>query len=59
MRANPVAYAVSATRRALGGPDAPGALPGSTGRDLLVLAAFAATNLTIAVLAARRRGASR
>jgi len=38
---------------------APGAIPGSTGRDLLVLAAFAATNLTIAVLAARRRGASR
>jgi len=59
MRANPIAYAVSATRRALGGPDAPGALPGSTGRDLLVLVAFAATNLTIAVLAARRRGASR
>ncbi len=59
MRANPIAYAVSATRRALGGPDAPGAMAGSTGRDLLVLAAFAATTLAIAVLAARRRGASR
>ncbi len=59
MRANPVAYAVSATRRALGGPDAPGALPGSTGRDLLVLLAFAAVNLVVAVAASRRRGASR
>lgn len=57
MRANPVAYAVSATRRALGGPDAPGTMPGSVGRDLAVLAAFAAVNLALAVLAARRRGA--
>lgn len=59
MRGNPIAYAVSATRRALGGPDAPGALPGSTARDLLVLAAFAAVNLAIAALAARRTGARR
>ncbi|MEI7704333.1 MAG: ABC transporter permease [Deltaproteobacteria bacterium] len=59
MRLNPVAYAVSATRRALGGPDAPGALPGSTARDLLVLVAFAAVHLAIAVLAARRNGARR
>jgi daunorubicin resistance ABC transporter membrane protein len=59
MRANPVAYAVSATRRALGGPDAPGALPGSTARDLAVLLAFAAVNVAVAVLAARRRGGSR
>jgi daunorubicin resistance ABC transporter membrane protein len=56
MRANPVAYAVSATRRALAGPAAPGALPGSSGRDLAVLAAFASVNLVLAVLAARRRG---
>ncbi|GEJ56065.1 ABC transporter permease [Anaeromyxobacter diazotrophicus] len=55
MRANPVAYAVSAARRALGGPDAPGALPGSAGRDLLVLAGFAAAALALAVAAARRR----
>jgi ABC-type multidrug transport system permease subunit len=56
MRANPVAYAVSATRRALAGPAAPGALPGSSGRDLAVLAAFASVNVALAVLAARRRG---
>jgi ABC-type multidrug transport system permease subunit len=59
MRANPIAYAVSAARRALAGPDAPGALPGSVGRDLLVLLAFAAVNLAIATLASRRRGAVR
>jgi daunorubicin resistance ABC transporter membrane protein len=59
MRANPIAYAVSAARRALSGPDAPGALPGSTAGDLLVLAAFAGTNLLLAILAARRRGGSR
>jgi daunorubicin resistance ABC transporter membrane protein len=55
MRANPVAYAVSAARRALGGPLAPGALPGSAARDLAVVAAFAAAALGLAVLAARRR----
>ncbi len=55
MRLNPVAYAVSAARRALGGPDAPGALPGSAARDLLVLVAFAAAALALAVAAARRR----
>jgi ABC-2 type transport system permease protein len=55
MRANPVAYAVSAARRALGGPLAPGTLPGSAARDLVVLAAFAAAALGLAVLAARRR----
>ncbi len=59
MRANPVAYAVSATRRALGGPSAPGVLPGSASLDLLVLAAFAATTVALAVLSARRRGATR
>jgi daunorubicin resistance ABC transporter membrane protein len=59
MRVNPIAYAVSATRRALSGPDAPGALPGSAGRDLVVLLAFAAVNVAIATLASRRRGAAR
>ncbi len=54
MRANPVAYAVSAARRALSGPAAPGALPGSAARDLAVLALFAAAALALAVLAARR-----
>jgi ABC-2 type transport system permease protein len=55
MRANPVAYAVSAARRALGGELAPGALPGSSARDLAVVAAFAAAALAVAILAARRR----
>jgi ABC-type polysaccharide/polyol phosphate export permease len=55
MRWNPVAYAVSAARRALSGPAAPGALPGSAGRDLLVLAAFALLALAAAALAVRRR----
>jgi daunorubicin resistance ABC transporter membrane protein len=55
MRANPVAYAVSGARRALGGPDAPGALPGGAARDLLVTALFAAGALGLALLAARRR----
>jgi len=59
MRMNPVAYAVSATRRALAGPDAPGALPGGAGRDLLVLALFAAATLALAVLTASRRGRRR
>jgi ABC-2 type transport system permease protein len=55
MRANPIAYAVSAARRALGGPLAPGALPGSSARDLAVVAAFATIALVLAILAARRR----
>jgi hypothetical protein len=55
MRWNPVAYAVSASRRALAGPDAPGALPGTAARDLLVLALFAAAALLAATAAARRR----
>lgn len=55
MRANPVAYAVSAARRALAGPAAAGALPGTALRDLMVLAAFAAATLSLAMLAARRR----
>jgi daunorubicin resistance ABC transporter membrane protein len=59
MRANPVAYAVSATRRALSGPDAPGALPGGAALDLGVLALFAAAALGLAALAARRRGGAR
>jgi len=57
LRANPVAYAVSATRVALGGPGAPGALPGTPARDLLVLALFAGANLALAVLVARRGSA--
>jgi daunorubicin resistance ABC transporter membrane protein len=55
MRANPVAYAVSAARRALGGPAAAGALPGTALRDLVVVAGFAGATLTLAMLAARRR----
>jgi daunorubicin resistance ABC transporter membrane protein len=54
MRANPVAYAVSAARRALAGPAAPGALPGSAATDLAVLAAFAAATVALAILATRR-----
>lgn len=59
MRANPIAYAVSAVRRALAGPAAPGVLPGSALRDLAVLASFAAGTSVLAVVAAHRRGASR
>ncbi len=55
MRANPVAYGVSAARRALAGADAPGALPGSAARDLAVVAVFAIAMLALAMLAARRR----
>jgi len=55
MRANPVAYAVSAARRALGGPLAPGALPGSAARDLAVVALFAVASAALALAAARRR----
>jgi daunorubicin resistance ABC transporter membrane protein len=54
MRANPISYAVSAVRRALAGAAAPGALPGSAARDLLVCAAFAAAGLLLALAAARR-----
>jgi daunorubicin resistance ABC transporter membrane protein len=54
MRLNPISYAVSAVRRALGGPNAPGALPGSEGRDLAVCAAFAAAAMALAILASRR-----
>jgi ABC-2 type transport system permease protein len=59
MRANPVAYAVSAARRALGGAGAPGTLPGTAARDLAVLAIFAGATLLLAMLAARRRGGAR
>ena len=55
MRANPVAYAVSGARRALAGPMAPGALPGTAARDVLVVALFAAAALAVAMIAARRR----
>jgi len=55
MRANPVAYGVSAARRALAGPLAPGALPGSAARDVAVLVVFAVLALGLAVVAARRR----
>jgi daunorubicin resistance ABC transporter membrane protein len=54
MRANPVAWAVSAARRALAGEGAPGALPGSSGGDLLALAIFALAALALAVLSTRR-----
>ncbi len=54
MRWNPISYAVSAARRALAGPDAPGALPGSATRDLAVLALFAAIALAVAILSTRR-----
>jgi daunorubicin resistance ABC transporter membrane protein len=54
LRANPLAHAVSAARRALGGVDAPGVLPGSAAQDLAVCALFAALCLALAVVAARR-----
>jgi daunorubicin resistance ABC transporter membrane protein len=54
MRANPISYGVSAVRRALAGAGAPGTLPGSGGRDLMVCLAFAAGALALAVLASRR-----
>jgi len=54
MRWNPISYAVSAVRRALSGPGAAGALPGSAARDLAVCACFAAAALALAVLVARR-----
>ncbi len=58
MRLNPVAYAVSAARRALAGPDAPGTLPGTAASDLVALGLFAAAMLGLAVLAATRRRAT-
>lgn len=54
MRANPLAHAVSAARRALAGGSAPGVLPGSASSDLAICAAFAAGALALAVLASRR-----
>ncbi len=54
LRANPLAHAVSAARRALGGASAPGVLPGSAARDLAFCALFAASALALAVLASRR-----
>jgi ABC-type polysaccharide/polyol phosphate export permease len=54
LRANPLAHAVSAVRRALAGPSAPGVLPGSAARELAVCALFAAAGLALAVLATRR-----
>jgi daunorubicin resistance ABC transporter membrane protein len=54
MRANPVAYAVSAARRALAGDGAPGVLAGSAARDLAVCALFALAALALAALSTRR-----
>ncbi len=54
LRANPLAHAVSAARRALAGASAPGVLPGSAARDLAFCALFAASALALALLAARR-----
>jgi len=54
LRLDPLAHAVSAVRRALAGPLAPGVLPGTAARDLAFCALFAASTLTLAVLAARR-----
>ena len=54
MRANPLAHAVSAARRALAGSSAPGVLPGSAAGDLAVCLLFAAAALALAVLASRR-----
>lgn len=54
MRANPLAHAVSAARRALAGADAPGVLPGSAASDLAACLLFAAAAVALAVLATRR-----
>jgi ABC-type polysaccharide/polyol phosphate export permease len=54
LRLDPLAHAVSAVRRALAGPAAPGVLPGSAAHDLALCALFAASTLALAVLAARR-----
>ncbi len=58
LRANPLAHAVSAARRALAGASAPGVLPGSAARDLAFCALFAAAALALAILASRRPGRS-
>jgi daunorubicin resistance ABC transporter membrane protein len=55
LRANPLAYAVSAARRALAGASAPGVLPGSASRDLAFCALFAASTLALAIVASSRR----
>jgi daunorubicin resistance ABC transporter membrane protein len=54
MRANPLAHAVSAVRRALAGAETPGVLPGSAASDLAVCLLFAAAAVALAVLASRR-----
>jgi daunorubicin resistance ABC transporter membrane protein len=54
MRANPLAHAVSAARRALAGGDAPGVLPGGAAWELAICAAFAAAALALAIVASRR-----
>jgi len=56
LRANPLAHAVSAVRRALAGASAPGVLPGSAARDLALCALFAASALALAIAVARRPG---
>ena len=55
LRANPLAHAVSAARRALAGSSAAGVLPGSAARDLAFCALFAASTLALAILASSRR----
>lgn len=55
MRANPVAWAVSAARRALAGESAPGTLSGTSGGELAGLGLFALVALALALLATRRR----
>jgi daunorubicin resistance ABC transporter membrane protein len=54
LRANPLAHAVSAVRRALAGAGAPGVLPGSAASDLAVCLGFAVLALALAVLVSRR-----
>jgi daunorubicin resistance ABC transporter membrane protein len=54
LRLDPLAHAVSAVRRALAGPGAPGVLPGSAAGDLALCALFAASALALALLASRR-----
>jgi len=54
LRLDPLAHAVSAVRRALAGPGAPGVLPGSAAGDLALCALFAASALGLALLASRR-----
>jgi daunorubicin resistance ABC transporter membrane protein len=54
LQLDPLAHAVSAVRRALAGPGAPGVLPGSAAGDLALCALFAASALALALLASRR-----